>query len=229
MSISVCAVLLLTLGSLAFIDQGCSNPKTADSSMNVNVSGSAETGTDSSEMKGNKDSRIRFDAMGVALKRESLKLNLTNLKDAKLSNAESEMRIWVGFGLLYPRCFILRNVDGEKQAYYIAPHDIAFKADPDRALMTKIAVGPPRNGWPQFDALLKAEGFTAPIRLTLDDKDRADPDEEMLVVEVKSGSEYSVVFFPLYTESEDGRKTIALCTIIEQEFAIRMGCGKTNH
>src|SRR5437868_14668638 len=40
------------------------------------------------------------------LKRESLRLGIGNLREAATDD-ETEIRIWVGFGIAYPRCFIL--------------------------------------------------------------------------------------------------------------------------
>src|SRR5712671_5626199 len=50
-----------------------------------------------------------------AVKAESQKLALKNLSE---SDSRDEVRIWVGFGLITPRCFILKREGGSDSATY---------------------------------------------------------------------------------------------------------------
>jgi len=73
-----------------------------------------------------------------AIKRESLKLKVNTLKDS-VSDAETEIRIWVGFGILYPRCFIMKELNGRREAFYIAPKINGSKT---KVLMIKLSLEP---------------------------------------------------------------------------------------
>lgn len=232
MWVKVCVVTSLTLGFAALGHQSCSNSEKAKSAISGNLYSSGGTPVRSGALTNHKDLQGRYETLQYLLKQESLKLSIEDLREAKLSDGESEIRIWLGFGLAYPRCFMLRNLNGREEAAFIGPRKVSFDARSvgnAQVLMPKIPLGPPRIGWPQFDQLLKQQGFGSPIQLTLDESYTADPDEEIIVVEAKSGASYSMVFFPVFTESVDGRKALAVCKMIEQQFAIRVGCGPENN
>src|SRR5216684_2000436 len=53
----------------------------------------------------------RYDATQRMIEHASARAKITNLRDKPLSNSETEIRIWVGFGLAIPRCFVLRSVN----------------------------------------------------------------------------------------------------------------------
>jgi hypothetical protein len=162
-----------------------------------------------------------------ALKRERLKLNLENLKESRLSSTEAEFRFCVGFGLLFPRCFIKKTNDGRELAFYVGSRDARVAANIEavsKVIARKFVVGPPKSGWGSFEAALKAHGVSSPLALKSDLEHAGDPDEEMFIVEQKTGEVYSLSYYPLNTQSEDGRKVIALCRVIEEEFGLKLGC-----
>ena len=68
------------------------------------------------------------------------------------------------------------------------------------------------------------QGIDSPLKLSLDNEHVVDPDEESIVVEVKSGTLYSMVFFSLSPGNADGRKVVAVCRMVEREFNVIMGC-----
>jgi hypothetical protein len=122
---------------------------------------------------------------------------------------------------------MLRREKGRDKAVYITAKSTGVQAATGvkaQTLMTKTDLDPPKSGWDEFDRFLQVQGVDSPVKLTLDDKHIPDPDEEIIAVEVRSGAEYSMVFFSPHTESTDGRKVLAVCHRIEREFDILMGC-----
>src|SRR2546425_1235674 len=64
---------------------------------------------------------IPYDEMLRQVAGLSKQAGIANLKDTKLSDAQAEIRIWKGFGLAYPRCFILAISNGIPTASFRAP------------------------------------------------------------------------------------------------------------
>ena len=185
----------------------------------------ANTGLTSDDLEVRK---VSEHLMFEALKRGSLTLGIENLRDAA-ANDGTEMRVWVGFGLAYPRCFILKTVDRKHNAFYVTPEKKDGRAQREgneAELIVKTALNDPLSGWAEFDRFLKGQGIEIPLTLSLDETYTSGEDEEFLVVEVKSGRLYNIAFSPLNTKSEDSLKALKVCRRIEQEFLIRMGCEK---
>lgn len=90
--------------------------------------------------------------------------------------------------------------------------------------MTATSLTQPLSGWEAFDQLLSDFRVTSPIDLKPDDQHLADPDEEVIAIELKSGQRYDLVYYSVGTQSESGKSIIRLCRTIEKEFAIRLGC-----
>lgn len=88
----------------------------------------------------------------------------------------------------------------------------------------KKQVPAPQSGWPALDSYLKEHGMTNPLRFSLDNQHVIDPDEGAIVIEVKTGSAYSMVFFPFGTQTGDGKRAFQICRKVEQEFGIRLRC-----
>ena len=163
-------------------------------------------------------------AVQRSLKKESLKLNLKTLRE---SDSRDEMRVWVGFGLITPRCFTLKRVKGVEQAMYYATTSKRISDVPGKKYQVENIATPltsPTSGWKAFDVFLKSRGIDSPIKLTSDFNYQPDPDGELLVIEMKSQGVYSMVFFPTVTKTPDGMKALDVCHKIENEFKIKMGC-----
>lgn len=228
-------VFLLAFSTFVFAGFGCQCSQSSkivkseieNANHASNVSTAPQMQSHPEDLKRREDLQRQYEAMQNAIKRESLELGMENLREHVTdSETETETRIWVGFGLAYPRCFILKNLNGKQKAFYVIPKKIVSKAAMDiEVSMTKTVLDAPQSGWYEFERFLKSQGIDSPIRLSLDDKHLPDPDEESIVVEVKSGTSYSMVFFSLYTENEDGRKLLEVCRNIEREFNIKLGCG----
>jgi hypothetical protein len=89
-------------------------------------------------------------------------------------------------------------------------------------LRLSLRLSAPSSGQDEFERFLKDQGIDSPIKLSLDDRETPGPDEETIVIEVKSGPIYSMVFFPSNTETEDGKKAWAVWEKIKREFNIGM-------
>src|SRR2546427_8164698 len=98
--------ILTTIVALASLSNQCSqHSKVVDPRSNSATQSVSPSSSIVNDVKGPKALQAQVEAIQGAIKRESLELKINNLKDAA-SNAETEIRIWVGFGMLYPRCFI---------------------------------------------------------------------------------------------------------------------------
>lgn len=196
---------------------GCLDPHAPD------ISVFAAFETPEPALQGNLDMDTQSRIIQRGLKRESLKLNLEPLSE---SDSEDEIRLWVGFGLLTPRCFTSKRVGRVQKAMYYATKS---KPAPEGAA-TKYGVeqiatvlGSPKSGWQNFEVFLRSRGIDSPIKLT-SDLDLTDTDGEDIIIEVRSRGVYSMVFFPTETKSLDGLKARDVCQKIENEFNIKMGC-----
>jgi len=173
-------------------------------------------------VQGNLEANADYRLFRRAVKTESQKLAL---KDLNESDSRDEVRLWVGFGLITPRCFILKREGGSDSAtYYSTEPDPAATAPARKTSLVTLTLKAPKSGWNDFEAFLRAKGVDSIINLIADVDYSADPDSEAIVIEVKSHAGYNMVFFPANTKSPDGRKAIEVCHKIENEFDVRMGC-----
>jgi hypothetical protein len=220
-------IVFAALSGQCSLDSKKVNSQTSSSTNLANNSISIGTQSRPDDLKRGKDSQTQYEAIQNRIKGEYLKLKIMNLKEA-VSDSENETRIWVGFGLTYSRCLVLKHLNGKQKAFYIGPNIIGSKAEMDmkgEVLITETVLDDPQSGWGELDRFLKEQGVDSPIKLSLDEQHMPDPDEQYIVVETKSGALYSMVFFSLYTETEDGQKALKVCRRMEQEFNVRMGCG----
>jgi hypothetical protein len=183
----------------------------------VNASNEAKTAEpfSASAVAYKSEQQFQAELIREELKRASLKLRLEDLPELQLGATESETRIWVGFGLLVPRCFVFKYVNGMHQAQFLTVQ--RFRAN-------TYSLTPPQSGWLTLEQTLKSSGVRPPLKLKPDFEHLPDPDEEVIAVELKSGDEYYLMYYPLATETQDGKKVVELCRTIEQEFGLRMGC-----
>jgi hypothetical protein len=92
--------------------------------------------------------------------------------------------------------------------------------------VTKATLDPPKSGWDEFEKFLKAQGIDSPMRLSQESSQYIrSPDMQVIVIEVKSGDGYSMVFFHLDNKSDDAQRALSVCRRIEQDFYINMYCG----
>jgi hypothetical protein len=161
------------------------------------------------------------DIIQNAIKRESLKLKIGNLKDTA-STGGKEIRIWTGFGIIVPRIFIYRELNGKQEAFFITAKPSGKRG---KIAMPQLSLRPPASGWNEFAEFMTSHGIDSPMKLSLDEQYAPDPDEEAIAMEMKSHGKYELVFYTITTKSENGQKALAVCRRIEQEFGVSMGCG----
>jgi hypothetical protein len=227
MKLTLVTVVIAGLASLVYHQSGCLKDAYISPNPLMVNSTSAETRR-SDGRKGSEDLQSRYKAMQDALRRESARLRIGNLQDTPTAAAETETRIWVGFGLVLPRCIILRNERGKTKAFYFGTRIVRNRAVKDAnggVLSAKRVLRSPRSGWQEFDKFLKEQGIDSPLGLSVDDRFGPGPDGEIIVVEAKTLTDYSMVFFPVHAESQDGQKALQVCRRIEREFNVTMGCG----
>ena len=171
---------------------------------------------------GSVDSTVQRDIYQRALEKESQNFNLQNLSE---SNSKDEVRVWVGFGLITPRLFILKRERGiDKATYYSIEPNPDKTVRPRRGVKVVLPLASPKSGWNDFRTFLKANGVEASLKLTSDFDTLVDPDGESIVIEARSARGYEMVFLPRNSKSADGKKALAICHRIESEFSVRMGC-----
>jgi hypothetical protein len=230
MRLVVLTGITLLMSCMAYQCSRHSNENDGTTNPSDNVSTPSGSSALSEGLNTRKGSQSRYDAVLSALRAESAKLGIVSLIDSPPGSG-TEVRVLIGFGLLYPRCFILNNRSRKNEATFIAAqakgNNTVIK-DKGRLLTTSVKLDAPVSGWDDFDKFLNDHGIGAPIKLSLDSHQTSDPDEELLVIEIKLGSEYSMVFFSPQTQTEDGKKAWQVCDGIEREFGVSMGCAKAN-
>lgn len=198
-----------------------------DAKQTVNNSAPLEIQSQDNNLKMDEETkRFLEESARNGIKKASLKLKLKNLSETTLGR-ETEMRFWVGFGLASTRCLILKTREGNDQALYIGPRVAGDKPvfdDKGEAIIDTITLGAPKSGWEEFEIFLKNQGIDSPLKLSLDKKHEPSTDGESIVVEVKSDDAYSMVFFSVHTESQDGQKALKVCRRIAEEFDVQIGC-----
>jgi hypothetical protein len=175
---------------------------------------------------GGKELHQQFLAMEKELDRATRKLGLERLSDSV--NTRDEIRIWVGFGIILPRCLILIRTPAISQAIFLTPRVRGGRADLDRngdVIYQKQILNAPKSGWYNLGNFLHDQGIGSPLRLAQKRPYTLDPDEAFIAIEAGSGSTYSMVFFPTANEERDAKTALDTCRRLESEFDINMGCG----
>src|SRR6266404_6134762 len=158
-------ILTFTIVALASLSNQCSrHSKVVNPQSNRATQSASPSSSIANDVKGEKALQGQVEAIQGAIKRESLKLKINNLRD-DVSDAETEIRIWVGFGMLYPRCFMMKELNGRREAFYIAPKTISGKTDVQGEVpMTKLSLESPKSGWNEFAEFIKKQGIDSPMK-----------------------------------------------------------------
>jgi hypothetical protein len=156
----------------------------------------------------------------------SKQAGIASLKDANLPAGQTEIRIWKGFGLTYPRCFILAITNGNAAASFLAPSVRGNKAvfRNGNPVYVNTPLNAPRSGWDSFLAYLREHGIRSSVDLAQDKRYMPDPDAEELVLESKNGSRHTMAYYHDSTASVDGKKAFDVCKQLRSEFDINLGC-----
>ena len=156
----------------------------------------------------------------------SKQASIPNLKDVSLSDVQTEIRLWKAFGLLYPRCFVLKIDNGNPAASFVYPKVVGNKAvfHKGNPVYINAPLNAPHSGWENLLGYLKQNGLDSTIRLALDKRYMPYPDAEELVLEMKTGSRHTMPYYIDSTVTADGKKAFGICQKMETEFDIHLGC-----
>ena len=169
---------------------------------------------------------MSYEQMIPELARLSKQAGLTNLRDLGVKDSQTEFRLWKGFGLAYPRCFVLRIENDNASASFVSPKVVADKAvvNNGHPVYANTPLKAPRSGWSNLLTYLKQNGIDSSINLTLDKRYHPYPDAEALILEMKTGSRHTMAHYIDSTVSNDGKKAFAICEKIQLEFDIQLAC-----
>ena len=168
----------------------------------------------------------RYNSMRDEIRLYSRKYGIADLSGGK-TDSESEIRIWLGFGMALPTCFILRGTTEKQNAlyiHYLDPSDFDSGATTGSNLRAKTALGTPTSGWDRLEVFLKDEGIDYPIKLAMDEDALPIPDGTFIAIEVRRGTAYDMVYYSSETKSRDGKRAIKICERAAQEFNVDKRC-----
>lgn len=161
------------------------------------------------------DSLGRKDAISKKLLEYADRFKLDELETREFSQKEFEMRVWVGFGGIVPRAFIFnQGSQGASAVFYTE------KYQSDHFTVTKKDVSKEVAATALMRYLDKIEILSKKWRP--DRQHLADPDEEMIVVEIKSSHHYDLIQYPKATKDRDGRIILDLLRWIQRTFDVRL-------
>lgn len=215
---------LLTYPAVLILGLSLQCSHTAEKAGDIGGNESTSKTTSNSQSEEYAELKRRYEAMETEIDSESRKLKIENLK---LIRGRDEIRVWVGFGVTHPRLFILQ-LSSERQATFLTLTTLrdGHAGDKMEETVTKTTLDPPKSGWDEFEKFLKGQGIDSPMRLSQESSQYIrSPDVQVIVIEVKSGDDYGMVFFHLDNKSDAAQRALSVCRRIEQDFHINMYCG----
>jgi len=167
-----------------------------------------------------------YEQMLLQVTRLAKEVGIPNLKDANLSDAQTQFRLWMGLGLITPRCFMLKIDNGNPTASFatvkiVGNKGVFLNGNP---VYVNAPLNAPHSGWATFLAFLRQNGIDTSINIALDKHYKPDPDQESLILEMKTGSRHTLVHYINSTVADDSKKAFAVCEQIQNEFDIQVGC-----
>ncbi|MDX6614162.1 MAG: hypothetical protein QOD75_3348 [Blastocatellia bacterium] len=81
--------------------------------------------------------------------RLSKEAGIPNLKDVKLSDTQTEFRLWKGLGIVLPRCFVLKIDDSNPAASFLSVKTIGTKGvfRKGHPVYVNTHLNEPHSGW----------------------------------------------------------------------------------
>lgn len=145
------------------------------------------------------------------LLKASRKIKVPILKDAKFKDNEAELRIW-RIDYFFIDSFILRRKNDQLEARYIS-------FDNQRGKMKRNAFLQPKNGWQNLNQYLKDNKLDFDLQITPEEeKLPLHPDAMYFLIEARAGEKYSMYWYIMNTNVEDGKRVQNLCDKISEEF-----------
>lgn len=142
---------------------------------------------------------------------------LENLRNIDVNQSDYELRIWVGFGNFSPGSFIFRKVNSDFDSHYIS-----FSHLGNEKKVTKKKLNLSQKALSNFYYNLKNNGFLPTMKFYKDKNHISDPDEAIIVVEIKQNQKYKMFWFPGSTSSRQGQKIFKLIDKVENLFKIKL-------
>lgn len=150
----------------------------------------------------------------------SQEIGLSNLEGTSFANNDYEVRIWVGFSLFTPRLFLFHQNSRESLASYYAADSASRKIQYNKTSLNK-----PKSGWNNFRQYLIEQQISLTKKPYPKKEKFIDPDEELVVIEMKTKDDYLLVAYLIRTINPRGKKVLDICRKVEKEFAVvRLGC-----
>lgn len=165
------------------------------------------------------------------IKASSNRFRLGNLKDKQLPNEVTEIRIWsaLRYGTVL-NCLILirQNSNWNVRLYWVRKDKETGQFEKDKQGKTIIhykVLSPPVSGWENLDKFLVEKKIRYPLIYSWEvRKGSVIDDEGNVTLEIKVGQEYGLISYRQLTESKDGKVILDVCSNLEKEFNIQLGC-----
>lgn len=169
---------------------------------------------------------MSYEQMLPELARLSKQVGIQNLKTAKLSDSQTEFRLWKAFGLAYPRCFVVKIDNGNATAFSLSLKIVGKKAVfyKGKPVYKNITLNAPHSGWSNVLAYFNQNGIDSSIKLVLDKREELYNDAEFLILEMKTGPRHIAVHYVDTTVSDNGKRAFAICERMQKEFDVQLGC-----
>lgn len=166
------------------------------------------------------------------IKKTCKAFNIQNLKEKKLLIDEIEIRIWgEGVENSSVNCFILQRKNQKWLASLtsapVGDDGEYKKTKQGEIILNKQAFLSPKSGWKDLEDYLIQKGIHVPLPYSLDTEESSPIlDERTIDLEIKEGEKYSLVSYREFTKSIDGQIIIKVCSSLEKEFNIVIGCSR---
>ena len=138
---------------------------------------------------------------------------LENLRTVVLQNGDLELRVWIGFGPVSLKGFVINKRGSAWSATYLRSINPSVSSDDYQKILAA-----PKSGWEGLWKRLSDDGV-----LTLPGSSESGwLDGESFVVEIKTGRTYRTYMYnnPEFKKSPEGRKIIEIVQTIRDEFDV---------
>ena len=149
------------------------------------------------------------------------KAGLQPLQHKKLVDSEMELRLWGDIGLDEEKVVVIQMSDNKRKATL---HTVKYGDKTSGKNRRNLL--PPKSGWAELDSFLKLTRVVVlPLPFSFDPIDLPPiVDEGGVFLEINHGGQYDFIWYGQATESSDGKAVISICSKIEDEFQVNLGC-----
>ncbi len=154
----------------------------------------------------------------------SQRFQLTDLGQSG-SKAGLEIRLWSIPSLACPSVLILNRTTEGWEGRLLFPRVQTQDDSSLQACSFVISAVQPRFSWNSVETTLAENGIVLPLRLSPDDNRYPPiPDESAILLEMRDGPQHDWIGYSEFTRSIDGKKLFDLCSKLEWELAVTIGC-----